>query len=539
MNDWLEWFPLLLWLPAALIFLLVAAAAWLAPRILRLRVQAGWRRQAASSRPSLRLLVAGGMALLVAVLLFAASGGEELRVRLAAMTAGAVVVWLAVDFGWRAARNAARRRALLEREWARRAARARAELLAGLGQGHPEAVACRVLRDQLGAERVWFFAPDESGYVCRASSPEGPPDPPVWSRDGALATALGLPPAHLPLRLAGPDGAVRLSAAVRTAEVLQEEARLAGLGASAAAPVIRGAELEGFFLAAGLSGGEPYGTHHLTFLEDFARSYPLIADAAQNAAQLIRKAEETARREARQAAVQLALSLVQPPEAADLPDLDYAGTAENRGECRVFYDTVPLPGRAVAFAAAELDAGLEEAAIRIIQLQALLRTRARAYHEDLAELVASTRRALDAPGARWPQVRLFLAVYRSGTRRLHYVNAGFFPPFLLRRTMEGAEVLRLRHTGPPLAAETDLRCEEAEAELAPGDLLVAVSSTVPAAVNAQGEAWGEVRLIEALDGWKPAPAPVLLQQTVAAWEAFTAPPARRPPALFLLLRPRV
>lgn len=539
MTDWLEWFPLLLWLPVAAAFLLLAAAAWLAPRTLRVRVAAGWRRHTPPSRPRLRPLLAAGMALLAAVLLFAASAGEELPVRLAAVAAGAIVSWITADSAWRMLRDAAQRRARLRQVWQRRAEQARGELLAILsGSEDPAAAACRILQRQLECSRVLFFAATESGFRCRASAP-GPETPDsAWPADAPLVEALGCPPAAAALALAGQDGRVRLPAAVRSEQVLEEESRLASLGALAAAPLRRDDTLAGFFLCGSLPEGEPYGPHHLAFLETFVRDYGVVAEAAARAAELMRDAEQTARTEARRAAVQLALSLVQPPEAVEMPDLECAGAAENRGECRVWFDAVALPGRAGLFLAAELEAGFEEAALRIVQLQALLRTRARAYHEDLAELAASTRRALEAPGARWPQARLFAALYRSGTRRLRYVNAGFLPPFLFRRTMEGAEVLRLRHTGPPFASDSSLRCEEAEIELAPGDLLVAVSSTVPAAVNAEGEAWGELRLIDSLDGWKPAPARELLAQAASAWEAFTAPPASRPPSLFLLLRPK-
>lgn len=539
MTDWLEWFPLLLWLPAAAAFLLLAAAAWLAPRTLRVRIVAGWRRQTPPARPRLRPLLAAGMALLAAALLFYASAGEELPVRLAAVAAGAIVAWVAADFLWRTVRDAARRRAGLQREWQRRADEARRELLGVLTGGEDAAAAaCRILQRRLECSRVLFFAATDSGFRCRASAPAPETPDAAWSADAPLVEALACPPVAAPLALAGPDGRVRLPAAVRAPQVLEEESRLASLGAQAAAPLWREGALAGFFLCGRLPAGEPYGPHQLAFLETFIRDYGVVAEAAERAAELMRNAERTARTETRRAAVQLALSLVQPPETVELPDLEFAGTADNRAECRVWFDAVALPGRAALFLAAELEAGFEEAALRIVQLQALLRTRARAYQEDLAELVASTRRALEAPGARWPQVRLFAALYRSGTRRLRYVNAGFLPPFLFRRTMEGAEVLRLRHTGPPLASDSALRCEEAEVELAPGDLLVAVSSTVPAAVNAEGECWGEVRLIDSLDGWKPAPARELHAQAVAAWEAFTAPPAPRPPSLFLLLRPK-
>ncbi len=54
MPDSLEWFLLWLWVPCAGLFLLLAAAAWLAPRRVRLRVHASWRRQSNPTRPDNR-----------------------------------------------------------------------------------------------------------------------------------------------------------------------------------------------------------------------------------------------------------------------------------------------------------------------------------------------------------------------------------------------------------------------------------------------------------------------------------------------------
>ena len=538
MTDWLEWFPLLLWLPVSVVFVLLAAAAWLAPRSLRVHLRMGWTRHTPPARPRLRPLLAAGLATLAAVVLFGASAGEALPVRLAAGLSGAVVAWLVADFSWRAVRDSALRRSALAREWQVRTQQALAELACILEQDDPALAVCRILQNHLRCGRVLWYEAAEEGFRRKAACPPAEAEAPLWPRAGALAAALVLRPSGLPLPLAAPGNRVRLPAVAAAAETSLEEAQLESLGAVLAVPLVRGGALDGFFLLGAPEGGDVYGPHHFAFLEKFCLAAQLMLASAAAAAEIARKAEAEARAQARHAAIRLALSALQPPDPVELPDLDCAGVADNRDECRVFFDSIPLPGRAAAFAAVEMEAGFEEAAIRLVQLQALLRTRARAYHEDLAELAASTRRALEAPGAGWPRVRLFLALYRCGERRLHYINAGFLPPFLFRRTMEGAQVLRLRHTGPPLAAEDSFRCEEAETEFAPGDLLLAVSSTVPAAVNADGEAWGELRLIDSLNGWSPAPARQLLDQARNAWENFVAPPARRPPSLFLILRPK-
>jgi hypothetical protein len=536
-NAWLQWLPLWLWLPTAALFLLLAAAAWLAPRVVHVRLRAGWRRLSPPVRPRLRYLFSAGLALLAASLLYVLSDGETPAVQLAAAAAGGVTAWLVADFAWRAARDGALRRAALAREWAGRAAAASSKLAETMDETLLAEAACRVLCQELGCSRAALFLPSEEGFQARAAFPPDAAAGDPWPARSPLVSEL----ARLSNGAVLPLGDPRTGAPLPwTSHALAGTAlaRIEDFGAVMAVALMRGAQLEGFFLLGQLREGAAYGAHHFAFLEQLACAMAVVRDSLSHSRRLAEQAAAAARQEARRAAVRLALSALEPPEEITLPDLDCAGIASNEEECRVLLDLIPLPGRAALFAAVEFDSGYEEAAIRMVQLQALLRARARAYHEDLAELAASTRRALHAPGADWPAARIFLARYRSGARRLQYVNAGFLPPFLFRRTALGAEALRLRHTGPPFEAHSSLRCEEAETELAPGDLLLAVSSTVPAAQNAAGEAWSEVRLIETMIGWQPGPAKDLLEQAADSWRRHLAPAGKRPPHLFLLLRPK-
>jgi hypothetical protein len=531
MNGWIEWLPLWLWLPVSALFLLLALAAWLASRKVELRLRGSWRRLAPPVRPRLRHLFSAGLALLAGSLLFALSAGETQPVRLAAVAAGAITAWLVADFAWRSIRESALRQAALAQEWASRAETARSRLAAATAEPPLFAqAACRVLCETLGCSRAALFLSAEEGFKASAVFPPEAAAGDPWPDASVLVRELARR-AGTPLVVMDPRSRKPLPWTAGA------EAGLDSFGAVLALPLHQGARLDGFFLIGGLSGGEPYGPHHVRFLEQFASAAATLRESLEHASRLAEEAAAEARRQARRATVRLVLDALEPPEEISLPDLDSAGIVSNQDECRVLLDVIPLPGRAAAFVAAEFDAGFEEAAIRMLQLQALLRTRARAYHEDLAELAESTRRAMQSPGGDWPAARIFLARYRSGMRRLQYINAGFLPPFLFRRTALGAEALRLRHTGPPFDARSNLRCEEAEVELAPGDLLLAVSSGVPAARNAAGEAWSEVRLIEAMAGWQPAPAQTLLEQAAASWSGFLGG-VPHPPHLFLLLRPK-
>ncbi len=537
MPDSFEWFLFWLWLPAALLFLLLVAAAWLAPRLVRLRVQAAWRRRTPPVRPRLRRLFCAGLTVLAASLLLVLSAGETRAVQLASVAAGGVTAWLLADFAWRSVRDGAQRRAGLAREWAARASEARSRLAAAADEALLAGTACRVLCETLGCTRAaLFLAVDEEFKACGVFPPDLSAGE-AWPATSILVRELSRLPEGAPLVLADPRAGGALPWTRSPAAAL-EQGRIESSGAAAALPVFRGLRLEGFFLVGPLADAGAFAPHHFAFLEEYAGAVAVLRESLPHTSRAAQEAAAEARQEARRAVVRLALDAIEPPEEIALPDLDCAGFASNEDECRVFLDVIPLPGRAAAFAAVEFDSGYEDAAIRMVQLHALLRTRARAYHEDLAELAESTRRAMHAPGVDWPAARIFLARYRSGTRRLQYINAGFLAPFLFRRTALGAEVLRLRHTGPPFEARSGLRCEEAEIELAPGDLLLAVSSAVPAAQNTAGEAWSEVRLIETMIGWQPGSAKSLLDQAAESWRRHLGAEAKRPPHLFLLLRPK-
>ncbi|MGQ9916504.1 MAG: SpoIIE family protein phosphatase, partial [Bryobacteraceae bacterium] len=395
--------------------------------------------------------------------------------------------------------------------------------------------ACRTLCERLGGSQAALYWAAGDEYRLVASHPGTPDDAGPWNALSPLVSALSSTFGE-PLPLAA-FGETFGRAGARGSES-PTQGRRDIPEAALAVPLLRGARLEGFFLLGRLSSGEPYGRHHSLFLERFAAAAAVLRESLATAGKQTELAAAEARQEARRAIVRLALGALKPPEEIAVPDLDCAGMAVNGSHCRVFLDMVSLPGRAAAFAAIELDSGFEEAAIRLIQLQALLRSRVRAYPEDLAELAESTRRALEGAGTGWPPAHLFLARYRAGARRLQYINAGFVPPFLFRRTAEGAQALRLRHTGPPLDAGAVFRCEEAEVELATGDLLLAVSSSVPAAPSAAGEPWGDARIIETLADWRPSSASALLELAAGAWKQHLGPEAELPPHLFLLLRPR-
>ncbi|HYN83691.1 MAG TPA: SpoIIE family protein phosphatase [Pyrinomonadaceae bacterium] len=88
---------------------------------------------------------------------------------------------------------------------------------------------------------------------------------------------------------------------------------------------------------------------------------------------------------------------------------------------------------------------------------------------------------------------LFLALYDDGARTLRYTSAGHNPAILVRA---GGHVERLDRGGTLVGAFEWARYEEAQIQLAPGDVLLVFSDGLSEAQSVTGEEYGEERLAE-------------------------------------------
>jgi sigma-B regulation protein RsbU (phosphoserine phosphatase) len=93
---------------------------------------------------------------------------------------------------------------------------------------------------------------------------------------------------------------------------------------------------------------------------------------------------------------------------------------------------------------------------------------------------------------------LFVGRYDPILGRLHYVNAGHEPPFVLRKTGQQYRNIRLESGGPWLGMLRKSPYREGVVSLGPGDLLVAYTDGVCEAANPQGEEWGWRRFLDSL-----------------------------------------
>ncbi len=93
---------------------------------------------------------------------------------------------------------------------------------------------------------------------------------------------------------------------------------------------------------------------------------------------------------------------------------------------------------------------------------------------------------------------LFVARYDPILGRLHYVNAGHEPPFVLRKSGPSYRNIRLESGGPLLGMMRKSPYREGVVSLGPGDLLVAYTDGLCEASNREGEEWGWHRFLDSL-----------------------------------------
>ena len=100
-------------------------------------------------------------------------------------------------------------------------------------------------------------------------------------------------------------------------------------------------------------------------------------------------------------------------------------------------------------------------------------------------------------------VTVFYGVLDPQTGSLRYCNAGHNPPFLLK----AGDVEALGRTGLPLGIVEDTAWEQGTAQLDRGDALVLYTDGATDAQTAEGDLFGQERLLEAIQASRRASAP--------------------------------
>ena len=162
------------------------------------------------------------------------------------------------------------------------------------------------------------------------------------------------------------------------------------------------------------------------------------------------------------------------------------------GDC---FDFLPLSGNRVAVAVGDASGKGLPAALMIASVHSSLRTAASFAPDDTAAVVAAVNRQVHSSSSIDRYATLFYGVFDGATRRLQYINAGYHPPIIIRRSRL---VAKLDAGGPPVGIFGDSTYQTGIVQLNFGDLIVAYTDGVVEALNGAGKEWGTEGILAAV-----------------------------------------
>jgi predicted permease len=361
----------------------------------------------------------------------------------------------------------------------------------------PEAVqvALATLRERAGAQSIMLLekASGEEEYRCRNCS---------LPARGFLLNRLRHYPHPLALTRGDFETWGRWAGEFRpehTAEIEQ----LANTGARIAVPLRTKNDVVGVLLLGARDGREGYTTAEKQVLSSSADVFALMIENARLSDRALEQ-EKLRRDLALAAEVQRRLLPPQPPRSGAATLAAFTLPARTVGGD--YYDFLDLAGERIGIAVADVAGKGIAAALLMSVVQASLRVISAEPKLSLSELATKMNRFLYQSSGANKYATFFYAQVEERGRRLRYVNAGHNPPYLVRGTDAGVEIIELCAGGTVLGLFPEVQYDEADVDLCSGDLLVAFTDGVTEALNTDGEDFGEERLKQLLRGAVGVPA---------------------------------
>jgi hypothetical protein len=207
-----------------------------------------------------------------------------------------------------------------------------------------------------------------------------------------------------------------------------------------------------------------------------------------------------------------------PRDKPALQTLDYSGKCvQARTVGGDYYDFLELgPGR-VGFVLADVAGKGVAAALLMANLQGSIHNRREIETQGLPDLLVAVNDHLFQHTDADRYATLFYGCYDDEARSLAYVNCGHSPPLLLRRT--GA-VDRLSATATVLGLFGEWECSMAETYIEPGDVLSIFTDGITETTAANGEEFGEDRLLRVLEDSRELEAGTILSNVEHAVDQF-------------------
>jgi len=181
-----------------------------------------------------------------------------------------------------------------------------------------------------------------------------------------------------------------------------------------------------------------------------------------------------------------------------------------------FYDVLQLENGSLAVAVGDVTGHGVPAALLMALTVTLLRAEARRIESPSEVLLAVNRELMQVNDTGYFVTALY-GILHDSDGKFHYARAGHSVPLVLDA---GRQPIEVGHgVGHPLGLFEEMLVDEASLDLAPGSLLLLYTDGVTEAVDAQGEFFGDERLLAALqssNGTGPD------QTCEAVWDALQA-----------------
>jgi phosphoserine phosphatase RsbU/P len=246
----------------------------------------------------------------------------------------------------------------------------------------------------------------------------------------------------------------------------------------------------------------------------------------ENARLMSAIAEEVAQRERLNREVEIAREVQErlfPQNFPPIAGIDYAGACRPAlGVGGDYYDFLALPAGQLGIAIGDVAGKGISAALMMASLQASLRGEATRAPENLTALVSNVNRLVYEVSSDNRYATFFYGQYDPASRQLTYVNAGHNPPMLFHRSGNEWKICRLETGGTVVGLLATFPYEQAAVTIVPGDILIAFTDGISEAMNAAGEEWGEVRLIETIKGGAGLNPAEIIARIMQAADAFVA-----------------
>jgi phosphoserine phosphatase RsbU/P len=275
---------------------------------------------------------------------------------------------------------------------------------------------------------------------------------------------------------------------------------------------------------------EPYSGEDKFLLDSVAAQAGITLENIRLAEKMAERIEAERRVEREMEIAREVQARLFPQKLPAMKTLEYiGGCIPARAVGGDYYDFLELREGRLALVLADIAGKGVSGALLMANLQANLRSQCATGVDDLPRTLASVNHSFCESTGDAGYATLFFADYDDCTRRLRYANCGHLPPLLLcgcgsaEDQASGMEkVQRLDATSMVVGLFNDWQCEVAEVRLAPGDTLVLYTDGITEARSADGEEFGESRLIDTLRSYGHLPVGRLLQAVVAAVRQFSA-----------------